>query len=272
MTRWESLHWVESRATAIATLLLLLGVTIVAEVGCGGGSKPASATGLLEGNWQITLIPHGSTLQPVYTGFLLQKGPNVSGSVILGDGCSGVGTVTGKFDGQNVTLGIQEFGQDISLNGSMPSGSASLSGQYSTLAGACGGNSTGTWTAVQVKPLAGAFHGTFTSLNATLTVTGTLTQGANIGASTATVSGNITATGTVICSYLTSASIRGVISGTVLNVDFYDSKGNIIGQIPTTAQPALLTPDGTSLSGSYSFGAISGSCFGDNGSVQLSFP
>src|SRR5262249_51265114 len=180
MTRWESLHSVESRATAIAALLLLLGVTIVAEVGCGGGRKPSSATGPLEGNWEITLVPHGSKLKPVYTGLLLQKGPNVSGSVILGDGCSGVGTVTGKFDGQNVTLGIQEFGQDISLNGSMPSGSASLSGQYSTLAGACGGNSTGTWTAVQVKPLAGAFHGTFTSLNGTLTVTGTLTQGANI--------------------------------------------------------------------------------------------
>jgi hypothetical protein len=202
----------------------------------------------------------------------LQAGPKVSGSVILGDGCSGVGSVTGTSDGQNVTLAIQEFGQDLSLNGNMPSGAGSLNGQYSTIAGACGGNSTGTWTAFQVKPLAGAFHGTFTSLNGTLSVTGSLTQGANIGASTATVSGNITATGTVTCTYLTSASIRGVISGTVLNLDLYDSHGNIIGQLPAIAQPALLTPDATSLSGSYSFAAISGNCFGDNGGVQLSFP
>ena len=215
------------------------------------------------------------------SGFLLQSGGIVTGSFILGAGCQGVGPVNGTFDGQNLQLTVSEFGQDFSLTATLPSGSAStafIGGQFSTLQGGCVGfTSTGTWTAVRITPLLGSFHGSFVSSsgNGTLDVTGTLTQGANIGASNATVSGTITASGGQrFCSYLSTATITGTISGETLVLNLYGPNGAQTAQIPAPPPepPAIVTADAASLTSSYSFPQISNVCTGDQGSLTLSFP
>jgi hypothetical protein len=250
----------------------LLCILIIAA-GCGSGTKPVLTNGPLSGNWQLTLNRHANATPLTFSGFLLQSEKSLSGSLLLGDGCSGVGSVTGTVDGQSVLITVNELGQDLNLTGTIASDTGQISGEFSTLAGGCTQfASTGTWSAVAVKPLAGDFHGTLTSFNGTLDVTGKLEQGPNTGGSTATLSGTITATGTALCSYLTTATIKGVISGTTISLDFYDANGAIIGQMPSTLAPATVTPDGTSLSGGYSFSFQSGSCSGDIGTLQVTFP
>jgi hypothetical protein len=208
----------------------------------------------------------------------------VSGSVILGAGvgCQGVvGPVTGTFDGQKLQLTVGSFGQDFSLTGGMSSGSsgnASLQGQFSTVQGGClGSSSTGTWSAVRIPPLSTSFHGHFVpaAINvATIDVSGTLTQGSNIGASNATLTGTIKATGgSQFCPYISTGSITGVISGTSVVLNLYGPDGSQIGQIPDFGFPAAaLSPDGTSLKGDYSLQGLSTDCGVNNGTMTLKFP
>ncbi len=247
---------------------------LLALLACGGGGGGATS-GPLTGNWEITLQRHGLPQPATYTGFLIQNGSSITGSVILGDACSGVGSVTGTVNGQNLTLDINEFGQDVSLIGSMPAGSGPIGGQFSTPAGACTApyTSTGTWSAVPVPPLNGNFTGVFSSTADNgpppVNVTGTVTQGPNTGASNATLSGTITATSAAssFCSYLTTATITGTISGEVVTLNLYGPDGALISQISA----ATITPDGTSLTGEYTFQQISKSCLGDQGTLQLTF-
>jgi hypothetical protein len=190
----------------------------------------------------------------------------------LGDGCAGVGSVTGTLSAQNLQLDVNEFGQDLSLTGTLPSAGTVLGGQFSTLTGGCSDASTGTWTAVLVKTLTGTFHGTLVSVqaNPTVNVTGTLTQGANVGASNATLSGSIVTNGTPpFCSYLTSATISGVISGTALSLSFFGPDGSQLNPVPIAA---TVTTDGSALTATYNFQSISKACPGDSGTLQLSFP
>jgi hypothetical protein len=262
-----------SNAVKVLIAALMLWVMLIAA-GCGAGNSSSTTNqGALSGNWQITLNRNATTVPQNFSGFLLQSGKAVSGSVILGGNCHGVGPVTGTTSGPNVSLTINEFGQDLSLSGTSANGS--MSGQFSTLAGGCTAfPNTGAWTAVQIPPLKGSFHGTLASgANGTLNVTGSLQQGPNVGASNASVSGSIIGTGNVFCNYIpATATITGVISGTQLNLNLYDSTGALIGQIPSTLQPAVLSPDATSLNGSYIFGGQSSNCIGDNGALQISFP
>ena len=247
----------------------------IALLACGGGGGGGAANGALTGNWEITLQRHGLPEPLTYTGFLIQNGSSITGSVILGDACSGVGPVTGTVNGQNLTLDINEFGQDLSLIGNMTAGSAPIGGQFSTAAGACTtfDTSTGTWSAVPVTPLNGSFTGVLSSTADTglppVNVTGTLTQGPNTGASNAILSGTITATSAAssFCSYLTTATLTGTISGEVVTLNLYGPDGSLISQISA----ATITPDGASLSGEYAFQQISKSCTGDSGTLQLTF-
>lgn len=256
---------------AAISVLFLIAVALA----CGGGGTSGGASSPLTGNWELSLQEHGVAEPPLfYTGFLIQNGSSVTGSVILGGGCDGVGPVTGTVDGQNLTLNINEFGQDLSLIGSLPAASAPMEGQFSTLAGACTTPyaSTGTWSAVLVSPLNGNFTGTLTSTPASgiapVNVNGTITQGPNTGSSTATLSGTITATNPTssFCGYLTTAVITGVISGEGATLDLFGPDGSLISQISAT-----VTPDGTSLSGNYIFGQLSKSCLGDQGQLTLTF-
>lgn len=261
------------------TLILLFAI-LLPTLSCGGGNSSSTAPAAMSGNWQFTLTRHNSTETWTFSGFLLQSGNNITGSFILGAGCAGVGPVSGSFDGQNLQLNVGEFGQDFSLTAGVASGTVSgpsLVGQFSTLQGGClGFSSTGTWTAVRISPLAGAFHGTLVSTtNGTIDVTGSLTQGTNIGASNATVTGTITASGsTRFCSYLSTATITGTISGESLMLTLQGPDGSQIGQVPASlpAPRAIVTPDGTSLTSSYVFPAISSGCLEDQGSLTLTFP
>jgi hypothetical protein len=247
-------------------VVLLLGFTIA----CGSSKNSVMSAGALSGNWQITLNRHSSTVPLTFSGFLLQSGNSVSGSVVLGDGCLGVGPITGTLDSQKLSLTINEFGQDLSLEGPLPSSNGLLSGNFSTLPGGCTAfPNTGTWSAQLVQPMTGSFHGALISpTNGTVTVIGNLSQGPNTGASNATLTGDITATDPQhFCSYLTSATISGVISGTAVSLNLFNPSGFQITQLDVTA-----TPDATALTGNYAFQGISNTCFGDQGTLQLTFP
>lgn len=261
---------------------------VAATVGCGSNRPATPPSDLLSGNWEITLQRHAHPGTLLFSGFMLQSGSAVTGSLILGGGCNGVGTVTGTVHGQNLALTIDEFGQEISLTGTLPTGSPSgstfISGPFSALAGGCATYaSTGTWSATQVTPISGTFHGTFVSTASsgvapdTFNVTGSLTQGPNTGSSNATLTGTVTATGTPhFCPYLTSATITGLISGTSVTLNLFDTTGSQIAQVA----PATITTNGASLTCSaaatgnvcYSFPPISSSCPGEQGAIQLSFP
>jgi hypothetical protein len=247
----------------------------------------------MSGNWQFTLTRHNSTQVWTFSGFLLQSDKNVTGSFILNAaGCQGVGPVNGTFDGQNLQLTVGALGQDFSLSGAMASGTSasgtsatntviSMTGQFTDPAGGCiGFSSTGTWTAVRVLPLSGSFHGSFvdSTNDVTVNVSGTLTQGTNVGASNATLSGTINATGThSFCSYLTNSTIAGFISGTSATLIFYAPDGTIIGQLPLQSGTfATVSPDATSLTGFFTLYPIatigSTTCHDLTGSATVTFP
>jgi hypothetical protein len=270
----------------------LLISTLIAITACGGGSTTTSS-GPLSGNWQITLARHAVPTQPLtYTGFLTQSGDSVGGNLILGagflnPGCSGVGPVSGTVNGQNVSFTINQFGGEVSLTGTTSSSNAPMNGEFSLLAGGCNAfPATGTWSAFQVMPIKGSFHGTFTSTrpppnNGTVDVVGTLTQGPNTGGSTANLTGSISVVGTpLFCSYLSTATITGLISGTSVSLNLFGPDGSLITQIgqigqignPQVTDQATVTADGTSLSAPYTFPAISTSCNEDQGMVQITFP
>jgi len=272
----------------------LLLSTLMATMACGGGgSTTASSSAALSGNWQIALIRHAVPTQPLtYTGFLVQSGNSVGGNLILGSGfigsgCSGVGPVTGTVSGQNVSLDINQFGEDVSLIGTMPSVPTLMTGEFSWLPGGCNAfPGTGTWSAFQVTPINGSFHGTFTSTlpppnNGTVNVAGTLTQGQNTGASTATLTGSISVVGPPhFCSYLTTATITGLISGTSVSLNLFGPDGSLITQIgqigqignPQVTTQATVTANATELSAPYTFPAISTNCNEDQGTFQITFP
>jgi len=254
-------------------------LVLAAALACGNGAtKTPPASGSMSGNWQFTLTRHSNLVPETFSGFLQQQGDSVTGSFILGAGCSGVGPVSGTLAGQNLQLDVNEFGQDLSLTGTLPSGAPSpstfISGEFSTLSGGCMSfPSTGTWSAIQVQPIAGAFHGTLALSSQMLNVTGTLTQGPNTGSSNAGFSGSITAAGAPnFCAYLTSAAITGQISGTGAILNLYGPDGSPIGQIGNPGTPALVSQNGSSLSGEASFSQISKSCTGDSGQLQITFP
>jgi len=261
---------------------------ILAAVGCGGVA-PAPQAGALSGNWEIQLFRHVNPTPPlVYSGFLVQSGNNITGSLLfnlsaVGSGaCEGVGTVNGTTDQQNVSLTINEQGEEISLSGASPASGSSpaLVGQFSSLAGGCTNYAnTGDWTATNIASVGGSFHGTFTSTdvpsNGTFNVTGTMSQGPNTGGDTATLSGNIVASGTPnFCPYLSSATISGLISGTSMLMNLYGPDGMQITQLGAIGgnSAVTITPDATSVTGTYTFPSISSSCGGDEGDFQLSFP
>jgi hypothetical protein len=252
------------------TFLLCVSVT---AIGCGSGTNTPNSSSGLSGNWQITLLRVANPVPLTYSGFMQQTGGSVTGALILGDGCAGVGSVNGTLSGQDLQLVVNESGQDLTLTGTVASGATNaLGGQFSTLSGGCTDASTGTWSAVLVKTLNGSFHGSLVSLesNGTVNVTGRLTQGPNIGASNATLSGSmVTSSVPPFCSYVTAASITGVISGTAVSSYFFAPDGSQLNSVPIEA---TITPDAASLTASYSFASMSKACPGDVGTLQLSFP
>lgn len=228
---------------------------------CGGGSSsgavPIPLT--LSGNWQFTLAapPDGSFLGGPQGGFLLQTAGAVTGGASyavylpgLAFPCSsGSAQVTGTITGQSVTLTAVAGTQTFTLTGMLNSESSTMSGIYASSAGTAGdGSPCGTqqaglqWNAVSVPPITGPVQGSFHSAGGTagldeqdFLVTGGLSQADNTGASSATVTGNLTFlnAATDLSDYpcFSVASVNGQISGNVVNLQIVGPDGSAWGQI-----------------------------------------
>ena len=199
------------------------------------------------------------TLPPICSGgFLLQNQGSVSGALVYSiqlppsqnSGSptlcnSGSAPVTGTINGQNVTLTAVAGTQTFTLTGSLSADGSTMMGTYASTDGkGCGTAQTGLhWSATSVKPLSGSVQGIFHSVagrfqtvtgdvliisNQNFPVSGVLTQGANIGASNATVTGTLTFQG-YPC--LDTASVNGQISGNSVFLQIVASNGLNAGQI-----------------------------------------
>jgi hypothetical protein len=278
---------------AVSAVLLAL-----ALAGCGGGTSGGgiALTGTpLSGNWQVNLLqlqPGPATPLSV-SGFFLQSEDSLAGTVSTppstqnGD-CAGPGSLTGTVNGQNVVFSINEGGTALNFNGTVASNNQSMSGNYSGLGGGCfAAPTSGTWSALLVPPLSGNFTGTLSnstymqaflgqSVVPPIAVSGNITQGTNVGQSSATLSGTINAAGYPCFS---TARVTGTISGQNVILSVFAYNGEQIGSIGTGGNPATveLGPGGVSLVGDNQsgLGLNAGTCPKVSGvssdSAQVSF-
>ena len=171
-------------------------------------------------------------------------------------------------NGTAVSLTVNQTAQSIGLTGKVSGDGSTISGDYSILSSGCGATETGTWTAEKIKTLSGTLTGEFTSGVVGVVpfeFTGTVTQGANTGATFATLAGSMTS-GNAVC--LTDATISGNISGKSVVLNFLTSDGLAAGQLTGSA-----SADATTVTGTYDFfnatKPLPGCPLGDFGSVTL---
>ncbi|MFZ0481034.1 MAG: choice-of-anchor D domain-containing protein [Terriglobales bacterium] len=268
--------------------ILLIAATVVFMMmlsGCGGSSSSgAQQSSPLEGNWQFTMTPQTDGVQgdPTFSGGLLggfflqsngsvtgQTGYSVTSSSATNGPCnSGTAPVTITTSGQNVTITEVAGTQTFTLTGTLSSDGPSMMGTYTATAGTgvngsvCGYAVTGssfTWSAASVPQLTGSIAGSFHSgggtannsglVNQDFPVTGTLTQGTNIGASSATVTGTLSflnsATGAsdYPCFPGGSVSVNGQISGNTVVLQLIGTDGSSDGQIGVSSSQTNLSGD-----------------------------
>jgi hypothetical protein len=238
---------------------------------CGGGASSNSSqqSSALSGNWQFTMAPQTdpSNAGPTFNGglqggFLLQNNGSITGQTVYsvtsansstGPCNSGSAPVTVTLSGQNVTLTAVAGSQTFTLTGTLTSGGSTMMGTYTSTAGtasdgsACGYAETGlSWTAVSVPSITGPIQGSFHSTggnaglsNQDFALSGSLTQGTNIGASSATVTGvlNFVNSATNQSDYpcFASAAVNGQISGNTVILQIIASSGATVGQIGAPA-------------------------------------
>ncbi len=275
---------------AIAALIVLSS--------CSSGSNtlsPAQTDGQFTGNWQFTMSTpaDSSFLGGLQGGFLLQNiDGTLTGSVVYSISLpgasstaaptlcnSGSAPVTGTVSGQTITLTAVASPQTFTLNGTMSADGTTIMGTYSSTEGSitsgvrCGTPQSGLqWTAVSVPSLTGTVQGFFHSVqddpalqNQVFPVTGTFTQGQNIGASSATLTGTLTFTNYPCMS---GASVNGQISGSSVILQIIGSNGLSAGQIGayagTTSLPSpvsvLSSAAGLTLQGTNGYGVSTSSC------------
>jgi hypothetical protein len=248
----------------------------------------------------MTAPADNTFLGGIQGGFLLQGNSGVSGGVTYAVSLppqqggssslcsSGSAPVTGTIDSQNVTLTVMAGVQTFTLSGTLSAGGTTMAGTYASTDGhGCGTAQTALqWTATSVPALTGSLRGNFhSSLNPALRnqdfpVSGTLTQGDNIGASNATVTGTLSFAG-YPC--LTTASVNGQISGNSVILQIIASNGLNVGQIGAAAGVSNPSPvtfasaaggNGLMLFGANGYGVTTKSCpggtlDGDIGNVCL---
>ena len=251
----------------IARVLL---ASLVLLTACGRSSSPQNSGPSLAGNWQIALTPNDQvTFQPrTLSGFAQQAGSSVNGSVSFlipnvtnpsAPPCAGAAPLTGKFDGQNVNLSVNQNGQMLTLTGTSSSDVSSLSGTYTSPAGICEPAENGLWTASLIKPIVGSFQGVLHSVSSNsyslqdkdFQVTGILTQGANTGATSATLTGTITTTDYQCFS---TAALNGTVSGSRVRMSIIGTSGLQVGEMGAVVGSqapggATISPDGLTLQG-----------------------
>lgn len=265
---------------------LLLAAPIITLSACGGSSSSApKQSASLAGNWQFTMTkqtdgnPNDPTFGPgLQGGFLLQNtgssvtgqavysvqssssiSPCNSGSAAITATTTGGQTVLTAVAGNQTLPGTQTFTLTVTQ-----ADASTMSGTYTSTAPApgaggsvCGYGTAGTWSAFSVPPLTGSITGSFHSgspgaglLGQDFPVTGTLTQGPNIGASNATVIGTLSFIDptTLISDYPCIpgglVSVNGQISGSTVILQLIGIDGSNAGQIGTPASQANLGGDG----------------------------
>jgi hypothetical protein len=279
-----------SRGSEGKILLLFLLASLTVLSACGGSSSQSQGNGTVAGNWQFTMAaPSDDSFQGgMQGGFLLQNNGSVTGGVIYSillpaqPGGSptlcngGSAPITGTITGQNVTLTAIAGPQTFTLTGTLSADSSIMMGTYASTGGqGCGTAQTGLqWSAISVPPLTGAIQGSFHSSldpvlrNQLFPVSGTLSQGQNIGASNATVTGTLTFQG-YPC--LAAASVNGQISGNSVILHIFAPNGLDVGQIGAPAgfsNPSPVTfvnsAAGAVLEGTNGYGVSTSSCPGGN--------
>jgi hypothetical protein len=277
-------------------ILLLASLTLG---GCGGGSAPAPMTPQVSGNWQFAVANpgDGSFLGGLQGGFLQQgQQGSVTGQVafsMFSPGyqggtapCnSGSATITGKVNGQNVTITAQagtqaSGGVTFTFNGQISLDNSTLVGSYTSTAGtAPDGTSCGTaqsglqFSAISVPPITGAFQGSFHSTGGAsglqdqdFPLIASLTQGPNTGSSSATVRGTLDFRDptTLISNYpcLSGASVTGEISGSSVILQVFATNGLNVGQIGGITQGQSVSFDHTQ--GGYVLHNLVGSAYAVN--------
>jgi hypothetical protein len=229
---------------------LLAGLVVLS--GCGGSTSSQSQSAVpIAGNWQFTMAaPSDNSFQGgIQGGFLLQSKGAVTGGATYSISLpatqsggvpticsSGSAAITGTISGQSVTLSALANTQTFSFAGGLSADGSTMMGTYTSTDGnGCGTAQTGLqWSAISVPPLTGTVQGNFHSaISPTLRdqdfpVSGSLTQGPNIGASNATVTGTLNFQG-YPC--LSGASVNGQISGNSVILQIIGPNGLNTGQI-----------------------------------------
>lgn len=217
----------------------------------------------------MTLQPDpSSATTETEAGFLLQTNNSLTGELLLTaqSECAGVGSVQGTVNGSNVVITLNQMGQTISLTGVVSNDGSSIAGTYSILGSSCAGSSSaGKWSASLVKPVTGNYHATFTSNSVSVgsyTFALNVTQAANTGLSTGTISGTMTSTNAP-CARI--GSIAGVVSGTSVVFNFLTpDDSTALGQFR-----GATSVDATTLTGTYDFLANTHGCAGDGGTISI---
>ena len=124
-------------------MLALLGSLI----GCGSGNNSSSG-GPLTGQWQITAHSQAFSETSTGNGSIQQNGNSITGNLTLsGSPCATSASLSGSISGLNVTLNINEGGQQVTLTGVVNSAYSSISGNYTAPSGGCTNGDFGTWSA-----------------------------------------------------------------------------------------------------------------------------
>jgi|HubBroStandDraft_1064217.scaffolds.fasta_scaffold00578_7 hypothetical protein len=264
-------------ATGLWSLLAATTVMIMMLAGCGGSgaSGGSQQSAMLSGNWQFAMTNPDPTYPAGFQyglqgGFLLQNNGVVTGQAVYSvagpvagtqppewEVCnSGSATITGTISGQTLSLTAAAGSQTFALTGTLGSGGSIANPTFTTAGGMAAGfttcgiptpNTGGLpWSATSVPPLTGAITGSFhsTSGNSGLAdqdfpVSGFLTQGQNIGASNATVTGTLTfinlETNLSVYPCFSTASVNGQISGNSVILQIIGTNGATVGQIGASA-------------------------------------
>ena len=267
-------RWRELRVP-LHGLTLIVVCTLVLSA-CGGSSKTSSSTaGTFSGNWRFAMTspdpnyPAG-TQYGLQGGFIVQGSGTVSGQALYSVAfdqivnglpvvCdSGAATISGTISGGTVTFTAVTGVETFQLTGTLSAdGSSITNGQFTTAGGTmeqngqpvvCGASTTqgtpGAWTAKLVPPLNGSVTGTFHSTTfegQDFPVTGTLVQGNNIGASSATVTGNLSFLNATTqltnypCFSNGYVNVSGEISGNTVILQLIGTDGSQDGQIGVSA-------------------------------------
>jgi hypothetical protein len=247
------------------------------------GSSPGNSLVAGNWQFTMSTNGNSFVASPLQGGLIQQANGSLSGQVMFsillpGAGTStticnsGTATVTGTVSGQTVnftavvgtfesdgaTPATQTFtlsnGQLSSDNSTIQGGTYTVTAGYSTINGAvvtCGSaQDAGSWSAASIPSMTGTFQGNFHSTagssglaNQDFAVTGSLLQGPNTGASSATITGTLTFTGYPCFS---SISVNGQISGNSVVLQMFPSTGVNAGQIGGINPLTPVTYDNTS--------------------------